>query len=195
VSSLTPIEISAAASRFLEEAHYARIAEEQLGKAVGRGRFFEDSYGVVLLVVYETWASLVEGWSEDQERLVELISAYMTRADPKSWEGYLVLLCPAPPLPEERHRLQEIRYDITRVRKLIAAGEELSAIADVERAILPLLPVDAPSDLEPESSALDLPPDLLEDKEIDRADSEALIEAFRGQRPLMEAIHKRGTQP
>jgi hypothetical protein len=194
MSSLTPIEITAAATRFLEGADYTRIADEQLGKAVGRGRFFEDSYGVVLLAVHETWASLAEGWSQDQERLVELISAHMTRADPKSWEGYLVLLCPASPPQGEQERLQEIRYDITRVRKLIAAGEELSEIADVERAILPLLPVDAPSELAPDSSALDLLPDLLEDKEIDRADSEALIEAFRGQRSLIDALHKRGIQ-
>jgi hypothetical protein len=149
----------------------------------------------VLLVVHETWASLVEGWGDDQARLVELISAYMTRADPKSREGYLVLLCPAAPPTEEAGRLQEIRYDITRVRKLIAAGDELTELADVERAILPLLPVRAPSELEPESSALDFLPDLLEEQGIDRADSESLVEAFREQRPLLEAIHKEEAQP
>jgi hypothetical protein len=190
LSSLTPIEIAAAASRSLEEANYARIAEERLGDAVGRGRFYEDTYGVVLLVVYETWVSLVEGWGNDQARLVALISAYMTRADPKSREGYLVLLCPVAPPTEEAGLLQEIRYDITRVRKLIATGEELTELADVERAILPLLPVSAPSELEPESSALDLLPDLLEEQGIDRVDSDALIEAFREQRPLLEAIHR-----
>jgi hypothetical protein len=106
-----------------------------------------------------------------------------------------VLLCPATPPPEEARHLQEIRYDVTRVRKLVAAGEELTELADVERVILPLLPVSAPSGIEPEASALDLLPELLEEQGIDRSASEALIEAFREQRPLLEAIHKGGTQP
>ncbi len=165
-----------------------------LGEAAGRGRFYEDSYGVVLLVVYETWSALLDGWSEDQARLVELMSAHMTRSDPKSWEGYLVLFCPAIPPAGENGRLQEIRYDITRVRKLIAAGEELGELADVERTILPLLPVSPPSELEPETSALDLLPELLEEEGIDRANSEALIAAFREQRPLLEAIQINGDE-
>lgn len=192
MSLLTPIEITAAASRHLEEADYTRIDEEALGKVAGRGRFYEDTYGVVLLVVYETWNSLLDGWSEDQARLVELMSAHMTRSDPKSWEGYLVLFCPATPPADEHEALQEIRYDITRVRKLIAAGDELGELVDVERTILPLLPVSPPSELEPESSALDLLPDLLEEEGIERTDSEALIAAFREQRPLLDAIHKSG---
>ena len=192
MSPLTPIEITAAVSRCLEQGGYAQIPEERLGTAAGRGRFYEDSYGVVLVVVFETWASLADGWSDDQGRLIELISAHMTRVDSKAWEGYLVLLCPASPPAEERNRLQEIRYDITRVRKLIAAGSELMVLADVERAILPLLPVSAPSVIETEASALDLLPDLLEGQGITRADSRALIEAFCKQRPLMEAIHKGG---
>ncbi len=145
----------------------------------------------MLLVVYEGWASLRDGWGDDQARLVELISAYMTRSDPKSWEGYLVLLCPASPPAEDIGRLEEIRYDVTRVRKLIAVGEELGELTDVERAILPLLPVLGPTQLEPESSALDLLPELLEEQGIDRTDTGALIEAFCEQRPLLEAIHRR----
>ena len=192
MSQLTPIEITAAASRHLEEADYTRIDEAALGEAAGRGRFFEDTYGVVLLVVYETWNSLLDGWSEDQARLVDLMSAHMTRSDPKSWEGYLVLLCSASPPADEHERMQDIRYDISRVRKLIAAGEELRELADVERTILPLLPVSPPSELEPETSALDLLPELLEEEGIERGDSEALIEAYREQRPLLDAIHRRG---
>jgi len=51
------------------------------------------------------------------------------------------------------------------------------------------------SELEPEASALDLLPALLEEEGIERGDSKALIEAYRDQRPLLDAIHKkRGRQ-
>jgi hypothetical protein len=51
--------------------------------------------------------------------------------------------------------------------------------------------VSPPSELEPETSALDLLPELLEEEGVERGDSEALIEAYREQRPLLDAIHKR----
>lgn len=191
MSPMAPIEITAAATEHLIGAGYARIADDQTGAAAGRGRLFEDQYGVALVVVYETWRSLAEGWSDDQARLVELMSAHMTRVDPKAWEGYLVLLCASAPPPEEMHRLQELRYDVTRVRKLVAAGSELNDAADVERAILPLLPIGTSGQMEPEASALDLLPKLLEEEGIDESDTDALLTAFREQRPMLDAIHRR----
>lgn len=191
MSPLTPIEIAAAASDQLERAGYSRIDRERLEDTAGRGRFFEDEYGVVLVVVYETWPAMVEGWAEDQGRLVELISAHMTRADAKAWEGYLVLLTPAVPPEGEESSVEEVRYDVTRVRKLVAAGDELIALSDVERALLPLLPITLSTDLEAETSVLDELPDLLEKEGIEREESRALIDAFREQRPLLEAIHQR----
>lgn len=144
----------------------------------------------MLVVVYETWPALVEGWTEDQGRLVGLISAHMTRADAKAWEGYLVLLTPAVPPEGKESGVEEVRYDVTRVRKLVAAGDELLALADVERALLPLLPITLSTEIEAGASVLDELPGLLQEQGIDREESEALIEAFREQRPLLEAIHQ-----
>jgi hypothetical protein len=189
-SSLTPVELTAAVSKSLEEGGYTRIEASQLGAIeAARGRFYEDAFGVVSVVVYETWAELADTWTEDQARLVELMSAHMTRSDAKSWDGYLVLLCPGSAPIEEAAIVERIRYDITRVRKLIAVGEELASLSDVDRMILPLLPLEPEGEFEPEASTLDLLPDLLTERGISRVDIEALIDAFREQQPLLDALH------
>lgn len=189
-SSLTPIELTAAVSKNLEEGGYTRIEASQLGAIeAARGRFYEDAFGVVSVVVYETWAELADTWTEDQARLVELMSAHMTRSDAKSWDGYLVLLCPGSAPVEDAAIVERIRYDITRVRKLIAVGEELTSLSDVERMILPLRPLEPEGEFEPGVSTLDLLPDLLTERGVSRADIEALIDAFREQQPLLEALH------
>lgn len=189
-STLTPIELIAAVSENLESGGYKRIEASRLEPvATGRGRFYEDPFGVVSVVVYETWAELADSWTQDQGRLVELMSKYMSRSDAKSWDGYLVLLCPGSPPGQEAVTVERIRNDVTRVRKLIAVGEELGSLSDLERLILPLLPLEPEGELEPVDSTLDLLPELLGKRGISEADVQALLAAFREQQPLVEAIH------
>ena len=189
-STLTPIELIAAVSENLEAGGYKRIEASRLESVVaGRGRYYEDPLGVVSVVVYETWAELADTWSEDQGRLVELMSKYMSRSDAKSWDGYLVLLCPGSPPAQEAVTIEGIRNDVTRVRKLIAVGEELGSLSDLERLILPLLPLEPAGELETVDSTLDLLPELLGKRGISEADVQALLAAFREQQPLVEAIH------
>lgn len=118
------------------------------------------------------------------------MSAYMTSADPKSWEGYLVLLTPGSASGDEGQSLSSIRYDISRVRKLVATGDELKQIRDVERTLLPLLPLEAAPSGDGEGSVLDRLPSLLAGQGIDAGAVESIIDAFAAQQPLVESLHE-----
>jgi hypothetical protein len=188
-SAHTPLELTAAASELLERHNYRRIAEADLKGFDGyRGRYYEDEYGVVSVVVYETWVDLVESWPEDQSRLVRLMSEHMKRTDLKAWDGYLVLLTPGSPPEEQRSTVEDIRYDVTRVRKLIAVGEDLLNLNDVERTLLPLLPIEGLEASAEEFSALDMLPGLLKPLGIAPAVTVAMVDAFREQQSLLERL-------
>jgi hypothetical protein len=190
-SSLTPTNLLASASNYLAEAQYAQISAARLdGLETLGGRFFEDDYRVVMLIVFDTWSELHEDWTRAQASLVELISTHMTRAIEKSWDGYLALLTLDPCPPSMRDEIDKIRYDTFRVRKLVAAGDELGGLGEVERALLPLLPIETKVDSEEEISALDLLPDLLAQEGIEQHATELLLRAFQERTSLVEALHR-----
>jgi hypothetical protein len=190
-SSLTPINLMAAASSYLTESEYSQISPERLdGLETVGGRFFEDEYRVVMLLVFDTWADLRESWAKGQSSLVELISIHMTKAIEKSWDGYLVLLTLDPCPPSRRGELDEIRYDTFRVRKLVAAGDEIRSLADVRRVLLPLLPIETEILSEDDTSALDVLPGLLAEEGIEPEATELLLGAFRERTSLIDALHR-----
>lgn len=190
--AFTPTDLLAAASSALESGGYARVAEDRLnGWQSGNGRLYEDAYGVVAIIVFETWSGLRSGWTNAQATLVELMSEYLGKEDAKAWEGYLVLLTPGEPdLETGVDERESIRYDTSRVRKLVATGEELGSLLDVERVLLPVLPLNGQAAVpDPERSILDLLPELLASDDVDPEAVSALIDAFQKQRPLLEALH------
>lgn len=187
---LTATDLIAAASMSLEAGGYSRVSDDTLGGwAAANARLYEDPYSVVSLIVYEAWSELASSWTDAQAELVELMSDYMTSADAKSWEGYLVLLTPGSASGHEVQSLSSIRYDISRVRKLVATGDELKQLSDVERTLLPLLPLDAAPSVNGEGSVLDLLPSLLAGQGIDAGAVESIIDAFAAQQPLVESLH------
>lgn len=187
---LNTTQLIAAASDFLSAGGYRRIEEDRLGKWTAESvRLFEDAYGIVAIVVYETWRELLSGWPDAQESLVELISRHMSASDAKAWDGYLVLMTSAVMSSESGGRSTDIRYDTSRVRKLLAAGDELKSVADVGRVVLPLLPLEPEMDLLKQGSPLDVLPDLLSKKGIPEASVRALVEAFSQQQPLIDRLH------
>src|SRR5689334_7288614 len=124
-SALTATDILAAATRALEEGGYRRI-EHQFGDSLPSDtvRLFEDAYNVVCVVVYETWSALVSSWADAQAALVELMSQVVTSGEPKAWDGYLALLTPGEISGPEHRELTRIRYNTSRLRKLVATGED-----------------------------------------------------------------------
>ncbi len=187
---LTATDIVAAASVCLESGGYSPVPASRLEQwQLPSGRVYEDPYSVVALLVYESWGELASNWTDAQAALVELMSAHMTSADPKSWEGYLVLLTPGVAPGEASPSVGDIRYDVSRVRKLIATGNELTQISDVERTLLPLLPMQPPASANGDASVLSLLPSLLEGRGIDEGAVRAVIDAFVAQEPLVESLH------
>ena len=92
--TLTATEILAAStSEMVDAGGYVRVSDEALkGWPFSNSRLFEDRFGIVAIVIFETWEELQEEWPEAQAALSQLMSRYMGRSEPKSWDGYLILI-------------------------------------------------------------------------------------------------------
>src|SRR5215218_5238648 len=110
-TELTPATILAEAANVLTGAgyHVDRQTEAKLRLPPERALLAEDKYGVVAVVVYDTWSELVASWAPAQASIVDALSLAYTRLDRKAWDGYLVLLTPALSAGTETSA-QEIRY-------------------------------------------------------------------------------------
>jgi hypothetical protein len=190
-SSLTTTDIVAAATDALARGGFRRIPESSLGARVSRNtRFFEDPYSVTEVVVYETWNDLVSSWTEAQASLVELISKYVISSESKAWDGYLVLLTPSVLPNAAFEQANQIRNNMTRVRKLLATGDDLKSTAEVERILMPLLPLSIETiGSDGQIKALDSLPTLLGERGIDAEAVRVLIRSFLEQQPMLERLH------
>ena len=188
--SLSVTDILAAASEVLTTNSFTRIPERTpVDWRAQDVRVFEDSYSIIAIAVYESWQALESLWLETQGAFVELVSKFVTGSDPKAWETYLVLLTPSTPSQSERITADAIRHDTNRTRKFVAGGDELQAVADVGRVLLPLLPL-TEGGIQLGESALDRLPELLERKGMTRDSVDAIVNAFLNQTPLVEALHE-----
>jgi len=186
---LTATQILASASETLTDGGYTRIEGELGGKfSAGSTRLFEDPYALVAVVVFETWRELEASWPEAQGAFVDLISNFVTASDAKAWDGYIVLLTPALMSPETKSQATDIRYDTSRVRKLVGSGDELKSLSDIDRVLLPLLPLDSESDVQERESVLNQLPNLLSGQGVPQGAVRAIVDAFVQQRALMERL-------
>jgi hypothetical protein len=88
--------------------------------------------------------------------------------------------------------VHEIRYDTSRIRKIVATGEDMTSLNDIERTLLPLLPLAQDGiDLEEEQSPLDELPERLERTGIARELAETAVAAFKDHRPIVQELHRR----
>lgn len=188
--ALTATSILAEATRVLAEASYRRVVEGVTGLlAADNARVFEDSYGIVAVIVYDTWEDLASGWPDAQGALVELLSKNMPSVEPKAWEGYLVLLTPGMPPSGEGTQAHEIRLNTVRLRKFVATGEELTSLREVQVSLLPLLPLEPAPGLDSGEDVLQLIPAVLASKGLDEEVTRLLIDFFRRNAPLLEGLH------
>jgi len=189
-SAISVTELMASASKVLEESGYRRAEPRFTSNwQAANARLFEDNYSIVALVVYDTWENLSSRWVDAQSSLVSLISDYIAGADAKAWEGYLVLLTPNPIPKDKNSEMINLRYDTTRVRKLIGTGEDIKTSADVRNILLPLLPLNCESADQSRESILELLPDLLSSRGIPKDAVQIVINAFLEQTPIMDGLH------
>lgn len=186
-SPLSAIQLLAAASTTLTSSGYERVPAPSGWPA--NGRVFEDRYGVVAVFIYPSWQELTHDWHEAQGHLVDLMSERLVRSDPKSWEGFLVLLTTDVPGRAAASEVDEIRYDTNRVRKLVSTGDELSSLSDVDRALLPLLPLESPAIDQTSGNLLMRLPDMLKRQGIPTNVTSAIIDAYQENEPVLDRLH------
>jgi len=189
---LTTTEIMAAATERLLGGGYRRIDTTAEVWETPNSRLFEDEFGLVAVMVFETWDALTSEWVDGQGALVELISRNLSRSDPKAWEGYLVALTPGLRGQSGTEEWMSIRYNTNRLRKLIASGEDLRSIGDVETAMAPLLPVNSQEvAVDVVESVLDLVPEMIHDASgVPRSIAQAVVVAFEQRGNMMQALHE-----
>ena len=182
---LTSNEVLGAATEHLLSAGFTSAQEIILdtGEVV---RCFEDSVSIVALVGFATWTALEVGWIDAQSALVGLLSQQLSRNDPKAWEGYLLLFTLDD--PPNAAALDSIRRDTTRLRKVVTTGIELESLSDVDRALLPVLPLTSSRIDNTLGRVLDRLPELLADAEIDHNLVRRVVAAFDDNRGPMEEI-------
>ena len=176
---LTVTTIVAAAAEVLEGAGFKAVKPSAEGcwRATA-ARVYEDECSIVCVAVYETWVALSSGWTEDQAMVVDLISKHFARTEAKAWDGYLVLLTPSVVPKAERLTAISIQRNIVHVRKLFADGDELQELDAVHRTLLPVLPLEEQSRVEPRN-VLDSLLSLLAGHGVDEEAAQAAIAAFR----------------
>jgi hypothetical protein len=186
-TTLTVTSLLGTTAEMLDNAGYRKVEEvsDPFWQAAG-ARVFEDKLGIVAVLVYDTWKDLVEGWQSAQAHLVSLISHHLSSGEPKAWDGYLVLLTPSPLSTEVE--LNKIRYDVTRLRKIVATGDELSSTSDLERVIAPLLPIEGSLISTANGTILSRLPGMLAEQDIPEEDTRAVIGAFMRQESLVEKL-------
>ena len=192
--SLNPSTILASSAELLREAGYRLVASEAARDwQTANSKLFEDPYSLVGVVVYDTWSELAEGWPDAQAKLVNTMATRLSKTEPKTWDGYVVLLTIGHSGSNSRD-ISLIRYDTTRVRKLVATGEDLKALGDVKRAILPLLPLSTVG-LEPFPDMLAGLKEALATRGIDRDDAETVISAFSKNESILSALYRDPNAP
>lgn len=185
---MTPTDLIAASSSVLEASGYQPIRKGFPEWNTTSTRLFEDKYNVVGIAVFTTSAELLSSWADLQGALVDVISRHVGQTESKAWDGYLVLLTTGI-APSSDAEIEGLRYDTTRLRKLVATGEDLSAAGDVERLLRLLLPLRTAQVSIAQGTALDLLPGLLAEQGINAKTTEVLVKSFIEQEPLMDALH------
>jgi|SRR5271156_2041639 len=185
----TTTDLIASASQVLLEGGYRQINGRFPEWGTPTSRLFEDEYSVVGIAIFDTCEELLRTWPDVQAVLIDVISRHVGSQESKSWDGYLVLLTPAL-APSESEAVEAVRYNTTRLRKLVATGDDLKIPSDVERVLRPLLPLRQERGGQGQESALDLLPRLLAAQQIPAEVTRVLVDAFRQQSPLLERLHQ-----
>ena len=187
--ALTARSLFAEAQAVLHAGEYQISTDIAAAESSGNLCFLgEDAFGVVLVVAYESWSSLRDGWTDGQAILVKILTEKLARGNPKAWEGYLVLLTPSQSGDERAE--DEIRYDTSRVRKIVGTGESIKYIDDLTDILMPLLPLSSAQveGVEDSESVSDRLSGMLVERDIRPAVASAVVRAFKYDEPLMESI-------
>ena len=78
--------------RVLTESGYVDTSNSLDSDDIAATALFEDQYGLVGIFAYDTVDRLIGHWRIAQQKLAAIITAYWSKGEPKTWEGYLTLI-------------------------------------------------------------------------------------------------------
>lgn len=189
MDGLTISEVLAVSSEILEREGFGRTTVAFRDSVVPH-RVFEDPYSIAAVFVFEQWQDVLDAWPTAQGLLVELLSEKLDPSLSKAWDGYLVLLTPAPIPVDDAAVAESIRYNTTRVRKLVGAGDDTADQASLTRVLLPLLPLEQRAPPTPAAAPiLDSLPGLLARHGISPNDASTVVGAYRAQQNMLAALY------
>ena len=184
---------------FLSATGAKPLRPDDLGEGPLNG-MFEDPLTVVGYAVYETTDELARSWLNAQDQMASTISRSDFNLGAKAWDGYLILATGQRSTPEQSVQFTSIRTNTKRLRKILILGEDLdlrSGQQSIELAIARCLAPLAPLELGAGAGASDPLAGLsvrLEVPGLNRADIDAVVDAYRESRPLIQVLHERGSR-
>jgi len=137
-------------TRLLAESEIVRVDSARHQSWPVGSMAFEDEYSVIAVWTFESVEELIARWGIAQDHVVDLLGANVIATDPKSWDGYLILVA-MDGVPEEMvAELNSIRSDTRRVRKLVLTADDfpsrvfdpLELTPQVRRTLAPILDLD-----------------------------------------------------
>jgi hypothetical protein len=123
----------------------AGYATEPLGGMAQQALTFEDDIVLGFLCRFVDVASLLSGWSAAHKAILTRCAPQLRLSRDKAWNVYAVFLTSVPASPSEAHEINRIEDDFTATRKIARAG--IGSSDDVQRSLLPLLPIRSITDV------------------------------------------------
>ncbi|MFF1251769.1 hypothetical protein ACFVYC_04640 [Pseudarthrobacter sp. NPDC058329] len=157
---------------------------------------YEDKYSIIAIWTYESFSKISDQWIAAQDEVIKLMSSNISSSDPKAWDGYLLLVTNEGIPSGMADRLNEIRTDTRRIRKLVitgddlpgTAGSELEITQGIRRLLAPVLNVSIERSLM-QSDPLTAITDRSEFSHQMESDLMVALGAYRRGLPMVEAIH------
>jgi len=88
--------------------------------------------------------------------------------------------------------VHSIRADTNRVRKLVAAGDELGTLEEIRNFLLPLVPLELDESLSGEADLLGSLPELLQEQGVAARVTSIVLQAFAGNASIFQHLHNLG---
>lgn len=193
--------VAAEIAQALTESGMKLIARDKYPEWPDSSQAFEDEYTVTAVWIFDSVTRLLEDWGRAQDLIIELLGSNVPNNDPKSWDGYLILVAMGAVSEELVADLSRVRMDTRRVRKLVVTAEDLPSRASrplevsppVRRALAPLLELDIDVSLGRLDPLTTLPDRITGDKDM-ATSLMVLASAYEANEPLLESLHLKLTQ-
>jgi hypothetical protein len=117
---------------------------QPLGMVQQEGLRFEDDTVLGFLYVFQDVTMLLSGWEGAQRATLVRSAPQLRLSRDKAWNIYAVFITDLPAQAKEMHAISRIEEDFAATRKIARAG--VISSADLQRALLPLLPLRTPED-------------------------------------------------